>query len=604
MESKATKDKDRSPNEEPPKIIYLRKEASADLVENFDSLGYVKSALASKYEIIDEIARTDTATVFRAVHVQLGREVALKVLLRAAAQDRNYADMFHRRSRAIDKLSQSNIIRIYDEGVESGIHYMAMEYLKGSTLEGRISKQGPMPHEVVIGLLMPAISALDHSHHNAIVHGDIKCSSIFLHNDGRVILNGFGIQHGTKGTRALFRRSPNSLEYFSPEEAAGNGADMRSDIYSLGVVMYHALTGRFPYSEETPEDTMKAILSDLYLPVSDYARTPPWLENVVDRCLQSDPSKRVQSCAELLVLLNGSSRVDIPHVVPDADNITAQADSAVSRVPETETQAGFARRTSRSEKDTKANPKGIRPKESRATHVPSANEEVKPGKKSAAEEETQQRTMPPAKAKKERVRGNRIRVLPWLLTTVVLMGLAAATAVIVYSFSQSQKNSVSEIADRSSTAKTETEKTPPPPESKVLNSKAAEKNAALSVQAPGSGESGRSKSAGENVSPATRVMEPPSVALKAAASVKVKSGKEIQKPKAPKESTVAYVVLPDVTGNQLGVAKRILLMNGFILGHVTTIPDPVNDGLVVRELPKPGSRLQKGSIVNLIVGSK
>ncbi len=602
MESKATKDKDRSPHEELPKIIYLSKEASADLVENFDSLGYVRSALASKYEIIDEIARTDTATVFRAVHVQLGREVALKVLLRATAQDRGYADMFHRRCRAIDKLSQSNIIRVYDEGVESGIHYMAMEYLKGSTLEGRISKQGPMPHEVVIGLLMPAISALDHAHHNALVHGDIKCSSIFLHNDGRVILNGFGIQYGTKGTRALFRRSPNALEYLSPEEAAGNGADTRSDIYSLGVVMYHALTGRFPYSEATPEDTVKAILSDLYLPVSDYTKTPPWLESVVDRCLQSDPSRRVQSCAELLVLLNGSSKVDIPHVVQDQEDVLSTGDGVGFRSSVTEPAPETPRRALRNEDKSEANSDAARPGAKLDGSVVSPNGKVRPLKKSTAYEA--KRTTSAHEVPKERKRGNRIRVLPWLLTTVVLMGLAAATAVVVYSLSLTQKNTVQGIVDRGSTSEPETENTPPARENAVPKNRITQKNSELPVPAPGGTETGQSKIPAENVSPSAKIMERRPAVRKAAESVKVKTGKDIQKPSGPKGPTVVEVSLPDVTGNQLGVAKRILLMNGFILGHVTIIPDPANDGLVVRELPKPGSRVRKGSIVNLIIGSK
>lgn len=183
MESKAAKDEKGMQPDSTPKIIYLTDEARAqrivkcpycgeevstdakrcnhcgrqieistestekspqDRPVNFDSLGYVKSALASKYQVIEEVAKTDTSTVFRAIHLQLRREVALKVLLKHTAQDRDFTDRFHRRARAIDKLSQNNIITIFDEGVDNGAHYMAMEFLKGVDLQRKISEDGPL----------------------------------------------------------------------------------------------------------------------------------------------------------------------------------------------------------------------------------------------------------------------------------------------------------------------------------------------------------------------------------------------------------------------------------------------------------------------------
>ncbi len=279
---------------------------SSDGAFNFDSLGYVKSALASKYEVLDEVARTNTAVVFRAIQISLRREVALKILLRKVAQDHEYTDRFHRRARAIDKLSQSNIVSIYDEGVETGIHYMSMEFLKGIDLDRKIKEHGTLSADELISILMPAISGLGHAHRNGIVHGNIKSSSIFLHENGRIILFGFGTQLLTKGNQLSFNRDKNSLEYLSPEEASGKGADGRSDIYSLGVVMYYSLTGKFPYSATTPYGLTSSIINNQYIPINKIRQVPQWLEKIVDKCLQRDASKRVQSCGELLALLNSN----------------------------------------------------------------------------------------------------------------------------------------------------------------------------------------------------------------------------------------------------------------------------------------------------------
>jgi len=304
MESKAAKDEKPTSPGSAPKIIYLTDEvraqkitkcpycgeeveitakrcshcnrmldllpdnaekSQADRPVNFDSLGYIKSALAAKYEVIEEVAKTDTSTVFRAISMQLRREVALKVLLKKAAQDNDFADRFHRRSRAVDKLSQNNIITIFDEGMDNGVHYMAMEFLRGVDLKGKVAANGPLSPEELVSIMMPAISALGHAHSNGILHGNIKCECIFIHEDGRIILFGFGIPHLSKGNQLAFNRTSNFIEYLSPEEAGEKNVDARSDMYSMGVVMYYALTGKFPYSGPSPATTLDAIVANTNL---------------------------------------------------------------------------------------------------------------------------------------------------------------------------------------------------------------------------------------------------------------------------------------------------------------------------------------------------
>lgn len=624
MEPKAAKDGNKTSQQSSPKVVYLRSEAAPDLADNFDSLGYVKSALASKYEIIDRIARTETSSIFRAVHVQLGREVALRVLLRSIAQDRGYVDMFHRRSRAIDKLSQSNIIRIYDEGVESGLHYVAMEYLKGITLDERVSEQGPLPFEIMLGLMMPAVSGLRHAHHNSIVHGNINCSSIFLHNDGRIVLNGFGVQSGQVNSRPLFKRGESSIEYVSPEEAAGNGADTKTDIYSLGVVMYHALTGRFPYSEESPEATAQAILSGIYMPVSDYIEIPQWLESVINRCLQSDPSRRIQSCAELMVLFNASSTIDSESFsIPDmSEDTTVWAEPQTSEIPDEKESPGSPEDTAQS-----VEPAPPDPQPPGRTDSPVPKMEL-PG--IVKHEARADRSPVEARAVKQqtvRLKKGRGHFLAWSLSAAALILIGAGTALMMY-------------AARATTSSPRvTPKETLPTAAQAQQKKAPAENADQETREPASGlaehtgqmstgESGKQNIDAIPVKASTPKAEyrrgVRSRSVKQTATTKATQAREKNtsaasvKRTAPKpdaapavrqiatqaRTDAGMVTLPDLTGIQLGVANTILTINGLVLGRTSVIQAPGKEDLVIQQSPRAGSRLKKGSAVDLILGAR
>ncbi len=630
MEPKAAKDGKDGKNtsqQGSPKVVYLRSEASVDLVDNFDSLGYVKSALAAKYEVLNEIAKTETSAVYRAVHVQLGREVALRVLLRSTAQDRAYVDLFHRRSRAVDKLSQSNIIRIYDEGVESGIHYVATEFLKGITLDNRISQQGPLPYDVMLGLMMPAVSGLRHAHHNSIVHGNINCSSIFLHGDGRIILKGFGIQSGQVNSRPIFRRAAGSMEYLSPEEAAGDGSDARSDIYSLGVVMYHALTGKFPYSEDTPEATAQAIMSGIYMPVSDYIEIPQWLGSVVDRCLQNDLTRRVQSCAELMVLFNASSTVDSENFTIAEMNEESQA---------REEPPVFESSHSEEPAAPGPDPPLVKAPEVAGAHkTPEHAGTTVPGPRptASARPELLKSSRPPAEPEKipskrrEPVKAPKSdgHILAWSLAAAILV-LAAGTAYVMHSL-QGAETRQKVVSQEASSSKPDVSQEPASPDI-VDNREAAQSPEEGVSEKEVKGQDRKEEANAEKtVSAPPAIAEHKDVAPPPATKAKIsrsqknsatmtppvnkremevsRKAESVNQPVAAEEQTGAvYVTLPDLTGIQLRVAKTILSLNGLILGQTTTVSSPGKEDLVISQVPKAGTRLKKGSRVNLIVGSR
>lgn len=607
--------------------IEPEEEVSSEGAVNFDAIGYVKSALASKFEVLEEIAKTDTSTVFRAIHAQYRREVALKVLSRSVAQDHDFTERFHRRARAIDRLAQDNIITIYDEGVDNGVHYMAMEFLKGTDLQRKVAEHGPLSPEELISILMPAMSALGHAHSSGILHGNIKCSSIFLHNDGRIILFGFGIPHLAKGSQLSFKRAADSIEYLSPEEAAGKGVDGRSDIYSLGVVMYYALTGKLPYSGANAAATINAIINYKYVPINRLRQIPHWLEEVVDKCLQKDVSKRVQSCGELLGLLN---------IRPTAQSTYGKQPARDLRSVELPKKKGIG--TQPPPADT-AMRGGLPPSEYMqytgldgdeppVFEVPVENEPdseaEEPVSDFTAEPPPRATRSPHVKAEPEGaakpsfpdssslkatpVKKRRSRVLVWVLAFVLVGILGAGVTILIMNRGVGFNGSAAPSPTTKEVGSTKGESNLPAVKQENANEQVPSTEATSKQVEPSAQKVQEETSPAETNNPASVSPLPKSRVSSGRASHTVPktkvSSEEEMKTEEPVPPVVSLVSVPDLTGTQLDVAKSILSLNGFELGAVSSIPDPVHAGLVLRQIPKAGTPLEKGTKINLIVGSK
>ncbi len=630
--------------------------ASSGQTDAVDSLNYVRNALAAKYEVLEEVAKTESSIVFRAIQVQSEREVALKVLLQNVAKDHDYTDRFHRRARAIARLSHSNIISIYDEGIEGDVHYMAMEFLKGTDLQRKITEHGSLSPEELVNIMMPVMNALGYLHRNGIVHGNIKCSGIFLHEDGRIILFGFGIQQSTKGNRPSFSRDMESVEYLSPEEASGKGMDGRSDIYSLGVVMYYSLTGKLPYSETNPFATINLIINSRYIPINRLRQVPQWLENIVDKCLQKDISKRVQSCGEILGLLNAKSmvqsanyrqveqparefpsveqtrakmvdteptgvkttmppiveqptpketsnehqKVESPVIEESLKKTTTIAQSIVK--PQVVTEQPMKSNTkpepslsSKEEPPIKSNDTKPEPRLSSKEELPMKGSDMKPGPSSSSKEEKiiGPHATEPEIINKELNKGKK-RPLVWVVAigTVAILGVGITLMLM---------NKIGNFHE-SAMPNAETKYVEP--------TKEQSQNSQPVVNQENNGNEVRPSN--ENARPdelnAQKTQEASSTddnkSTPSQVPSKSKASSDKEAPEAQVQPIIPLVSVPDLIGTQLNVAKTILSLNGLNIGAVSTIPDPANDGMVVRQVPKPGTRLQKGSTINLIVGSK
>lgn len=587
-----------------------------------DSLEYFKSALKGRYEVLEKIAETENAFILRATHVQLVREVALKVLSHDVSRDREYTEAFHRKARAIDRFSHNNIVRIYDEGVEGGVHYMAMEFLKGSDLERKISEHGTLSPDELANIMVQVISGLGNAHDNGIVHGNIKCSSVFLHRDGRIILFGFGADNPIKEGQPSYSRTPKSYEYLSPEEAAGKLADARSDIYSLGVAMYYSLTGRFPFTGGNRAGVINSIIKGEYIPLNRYRQLPQWIERVVDRCLRTDPSKRLQSCSELLWLLSTNVKSATPTEVTMEAEHPPKKGASHEPPQEKPVSKGFVGARVRISPPTKQPPSSIPIVETRQAEPQSVPPPSKPTSRQAEAPARPEnlpepiveygQTIPNPRAPGKR----KSRGLIWILAIALVALLGSGVAIVLMNKGESAPQTEPTVnTSGTNNAMTTTGQTTPKAEAPAVSNNAAQ------TTTNGQTTNGPSTTTIETGEQAT---EPTSAQIntasnsnevksldkskegssKSAVKSRVVPVKRLTAPVEPTQPSNAEVSVPDLIGAQLNVAKSILSLSGLAAGTISSIPDPRNDGLVIRQIPKPGTQLKKGSTVNLITGSK
>ena len=294
-----------------------------------------------KYEIISEIGHGGNATVYLAIQKNLDRTVALKVLLPALVNDPGYLERFHLEARSIAKLRHPNIVTIYDEGNEQGAHFIAMEFVEGKDLQRLVKENGPLRLQEALEMAKCLAGALDYAHGNGIIHRDVKSSNIIMSPARGAVLTDFGIAQS--GVTSVHTKSGSVLgtpEFMSPEQAAGKTVDPRTDFYSLGVVLYHALSGHYPFQGDDPIATIEKILYEDPVPLGSIVKLPPAIERAVERCLVKDPEKRVRDGKELIELLNecsggisvrqANTSVSIPAGQPPADQ-PGKAEGPVTR---------------------------------------------------------------------------------------------------------------------------------------------------------------------------------------------------------------------------------------------------------------------------------
>ncbi|EKS4342720.1 Stk1 family PASTA domain-containing Ser/Thr kinase [Clostridium botulinum] len=293
----------------------------------------IGTKLGNRYELLEKVGEGGMATVYKAKCHYLNRFVAIKILKDQFCSDKEFVEKFKREATSVASLSDNNIVNIYDVGSENNIHYIVMEYVDGKTLKELIVEKGKIESKETVRISKQIASALVCAHRNNIIHRDIKPHNILVTKEGIIKVTDFGIAKASNSaTITNSSKVMGSAHYFSPEQAKGGFVDSRTDIYSLGIVMYEMLVGKVPFDGESPVSVaVKHIQNEVVAPKEIDDKIPESLNSVVLKCLEKNPVKRYQTIKNLEEdlariennesILNGSSNIsenDVTRVMDTA----------------------------------------------------------------------------------------------------------------------------------------------------------------------------------------------------------------------------------------------------------------------------------------------
>lgn len=265
----------------------------------------IQRILARRYELQELIGGGGMADVYKAQDKLLDRAVAVKILHQQYANDAEFVEKFRREATAAAKLAHPNIVNIYDVGEDGGSQYIVMEYVSGPTLKEVIQQKGCLEPIEAVRIAKEIASALESAHRNNLVHCDIKPHNILVMPDGHIKVTDFGIARAVSASTMTYSGSVmGSVHYFSPEQAKGTVITTKSDVYSLGVVLYEMLTGQLPFNGETSVSIALKHLQEEPVPIRQINPSiPPVLDAIVQKAMSKDPADRPSS-TELYADLN------------------------------------------------------------------------------------------------------------------------------------------------------------------------------------------------------------------------------------------------------------------------------------------------------------
>lgn len=273
-----------------------------------------------RYKILKRLGAGGMATVYLAEDQELGRRIAIKILNAKHAADQQFVERFRREASSAAGLSHPNIVQVYDRGNAEGTYYIAMELIDGLSLKELVIQRGPSPILVAVNYGRQILAALRFAHRNGVVHRDIKPHNVLVNDEGRVKVTDFGIARAGASEMTEVGSIIGTAQYLSPEQARGAPVDDRSDLYSVGVLLYELLTGVAPYNGDTPvEIAMKHLSAVPEPPSAKRPEVPPELDAVVLRALAKSPDDRYQSAEEMDADLSAISKgLEISEATTDA----------------------------------------------------------------------------------------------------------------------------------------------------------------------------------------------------------------------------------------------------------------------------------------------
>lgn len=557
----------------------------------------VGTIVGDRYEILEKIGVGGMAEVFKGKDHKLNRYVAVKVLKEEFRENDAFVKKFKEEAQAAARLAHPNIVNVYDVGDENGIYYIVMELVEGITLKNYIERKGSLTIKEATSIAIQVCAGLEVAHNNHIVHRDIKPQNIIISREGKVKVTDFGIAKATT-SQTTTANAMGSVHYASPEQARGGYVDHRSDIYSLGIVLYEMVTGRVPFDGETAVTVAVKHLQEEMVPPSVYCKNIPYsLEQIIKKCTEKSPDRRYQDIGDLLADLK-QSLMD-----PDGDFV---------QMIDVDEQA----RTVVMNKGTSS-----KIRNSRKVEVPVSRDEDEDEEDDEYEDdeddedEDDDEELSPAVEKAMTVAGV---VLAVIIVLIVLLLVSKALGL------GKEKNDTSS-SDSQQTEQTADEDT----ESEDENSSSANtvvmpnllgktmteakielKDLGIDITLKGS-ESSSKYSAGQimeqNIAEGTKVEVGSSVEVTIAGSGSSgTSGSSTSSTAADSTSstTDTEVTVPNVVGKDEATARAAIEAAGLTVGTVTeAASDTVTSGLVISQTVAANTKTAKGTKVNLVLSS-
>lgn len=273
----------------------------------------------NRYKIIEKLGSGGTSIVYRGQDLLLNRMVTIKILREEYANNTDFIRRFRHEAQAVASLSHSNIVGVYDVGFEENMHYIVMEFVEGESLKDYIRRKGVISASEACDITIQILAGVQHAHEHGIIHRDIKSHNILMSKNGQAKVTDFGIAVGMSDVTLTYNTSSRimgSVHYISPEQVQGQAVTEKSDIYSVGVIIYEMLTGRLPFLGETPISiAMQHVQGELILPHQLNPKIPMAVSYVVMRAMRKNPDSRYANAKEM------------------ADAVKAACDSEASGAP-------------------------------------------------------------------------------------------------------------------------------------------------------------------------------------------------------------------------------------------------------------------------------
>lgn len=387
--------------------------------------------LGGRYEIIEKIGEGGMAEVYKAKCHLLNRYVAVKILKPEYAKDETFVKRFRREAQSAASLTHANIVSVYDVGAEGDINYIVMELLESKTLKDYIEEHGAMPSDLVLKISAQIASALETAHKAHIIHRDIKPQNIVLNKNMVAKVTDFGIAKITNvpsATITSFGSTMGSVHYFSPEHAKGGYTDEKSDIYSLGVVMYEMATGKLPFDADSPVSVaLKQIQEDPVPPIDVNPNVSPALNQIILKALQKSTALRYQNATEVISDISQALLRPNSMILRPASSVEAGATQVIPILGNNEVPEAVP---------------NLRTREPRRANVISTREAMKeelPIEDSKSDEEIPEepKKKDPKKSKKKKI------IIISVIAAVVVIG--AIVGILVYNNSKKQAEENKEI---------------------------------------------------------------------------------------------------------------------------------------------------------------